>query len=268
MNKKTVNVIIKISLLICILLVFWYPHSMISPGDLIDEHQELTTDCFSCHTPFIGISDDKCIACHTVEDIGLVTTKGMNIQNQTNVSFHQHLKRPNCVACHTDHQGMEVYRSIQQFSHELLTLKITDNCDTCHQNPTDSLHQKITGNCDQCHNQTRWIPAKFVDHEQYFRFDRHHETDCVTCHLNNDYQQYSCYECHEHSPSEIREEHLEEGISNYENCTECHRSGDEDEAKRVWRSKGQSSNDEGSSLKHEDFDRKQQDDDSDDDDSS
>ena len=48
---------------------------------------------------------------------------------------------------------------------------------------------------------------------------------------------YTCYGCHEHSRSKIREEHLEEGIRDYENCVECHRSGDEDEAKRIWRSK-------------------------------
>lgn len=35
----------------------------------------------------------------------------------------------------------------------------------------------------------------------------------------------------------IFEEHVEEGIRDYENCVECHRSGDEDEAKRIWRSK-------------------------------
>jgi hypothetical protein len=246
---NTAKVIILINLLICILLVFWYPHLMISPGNLLEGHQELTTDCFSCHRSFLGISDEKCIACHAVKDIGLVTTKGEIIQNETKVSFHQHLKQPNCVACHTDHQGMKVYRSFQQFSHQLLTLQVKDNCDTCHQKPTDSLHEKITGSCDQCHRETRWKPAKFVDHDQYFRFDRHHKTECVTCHLNNDYQQYSCYECHEHSPSNIREEHLEEGIHDYQNCTECHRSGDEEEAERLWQSKRHSS------VKNQQFDR-------------
>ena len=48
---------------------------------------------------------------------------------------------------------------------------------------------------------------------------------------------YTCYGCHEHSRSKIREEHVEEGIRDYENCVEGHRSGDEDEAKRIWRSK-------------------------------
>ncbi|MGB5638920.1 MAG: class III cytochrome C family protein, partial [Sedimenticolaceae bacterium] len=41
----------------------------------------------------------------------------------------------------------------------------------------------------------------------------------------------------EHSRSKIREEHVEEGISQYESCVDCHRSGDEDEAERIWRSK-------------------------------
>jgi hypothetical protein len=236
MNSKIVNIIIIINLLACIALVFWYPQLMISPGALLEEHQELTTDCFACHTPFRGSSSEKCMVCHSVDDIGLVTTKGVKIQDETPVSFHQHLKEPDCVACHADHQGMKVYRSIQHFSHDLLALPVQNNCDSCHQKPTDSIHQKLTGNCEQCHSETQWQPALF-DHDKYFRFDRHHEAECVKCHLNHDYSQYSCYECHEHSPSKIRSEHREEGIFEYDNCTECHRSGDEDEAERIWKSK-------------------------------
>ncbi len=40
---------------------------------------------------------------------------------------------------------------------------------------------------------------------------------------------YTCYGCHAHSRSGIREEHLEEGIYRYENCVECHRSGEAEE---------------------------------------
>ena len=240
MNKIAVKFLIRVNLLACIFLVFWYPHLMVSPGILMEGHQDLTTDCFSCHTIFRGSSSEKCIACHSGAEIGLVTTKGVTIQNKKNVSFHQELIEQDCVACHTDHHGMKVYRSIQRFSHELLSLSVQNNCDTCHQEPTDALHQKTSGNCDQCHSQTKWVPATF-DHGKYFRFDSHHETDCVTCHMNNDYSQYSCYECHEHSPSKIREEHHEEGIYDYDNCTECHRSGDEDEAKRLWQSKSRQS---------------------------
>ena len=59
----------------------------------------------------------------------------------------------------------------------------------------------------------------------------------MTCHVDNIYDAYTCYGCHEHSRAKIRREHLEEGIRDYENCAECHRSGDEDEAERLWKSK-------------------------------
>jgi hypothetical protein len=155
---------------------------------------------------------------------------------------------------------MKVYRSIQRFSHELLSLSVRNNCDSCHHKPKDALHQKLAGNCDQCHSQTKWKPATF-DHDKYFRFDSHHDTECVTCHLNNNYSQYSCYECHEHSPSKIREEHLEEGIYDYDNCTECHRSGDEDEAERLWQSKGRKSPNDYRPFNRNDFERDDDDDD-------
>ena len=257
---NVIKFLIRVNLLACIVLVFWYPHLMISPGKLIAEHQDLTTDCWSCHSIFRGSSSEKCIACHAVADIGLVTTQGVKLQKETNVSFHQTLVKQDCVACHTDHQGMKVYRSIQRFSHESLSLSLRNQCDTCHQKPTDALHQKMAGNCSQCHSETQWKPARFVDHDKYFRFDRHHESDCATCHLNNDYSQYSCYECHEHSPSEIREEHVEEGIYDYDNCTECHRSGDEDEAKRLWQSKGRQSSNDSRPFNGHDFDRRRHDD--------
>ncbi len=265
---NTVKILIIINLLACIFLVFLYPHLMVSPGILMEGHQDLTTDCLSCHTLFRGSSSEKCITCHSVDEIGLVTTKGVEIQNrkEINVSFHQDLIEQDCVACHSDHQGMKVYRSIQRFSHELLSLSVQNHCDSCHQKPKDALHQKLAGNCDQCHSQTKWVPATF-DHDKYFRFDSHHETECVTCHLNNNYSQYSCYECHEHSPSEIREEHLEEGIYDYDNCTECHRSGDEDEAERLWQSKSRQSD--YRPFNRKDFERRKHqrhDDDDDDDD--
>ena len=36
---------------------------------------------------------------------------------------------------------------------------------------------------------------------------------------------------------DVYKRQVEEGIYDYENCVECHRSGDEDEAERIWRSK-------------------------------
>jgi hypothetical protein len=53
--------------------------------------------------------------------------------------------------------------------------------------------------------------------------------------MNNDSSSYTCNDFHEHSRSIIAEEHVEEGIYDYESCTECHRSGDEDGAEYLWK---------------------------------
>jgi hypothetical protein len=49
------------------------------------------------------------------------------------------------------------------------------------------------------------------------------------------YRTYTGYGCHEHSPEEIREEHLEEGIRDFDDCMRCHPTGREDEAKQLTR---------------------------------
>jgi hypothetical protein len=54
-------------------------------------------------------------------------------------------------------------------------------------------------------------------------------TTCATCHPSG-FVSYTCYGCHEHDPASVRSEHLEEGISNFENCVSCHPTGQEDEA--------------------------------------
>ncbi len=235
MKNKTVLLIVLVNLLALVLLTLFLPHLMLRPGKLMDAHSELATDCFACHTPFLGSSPEKCISCHKVDEIGLKTTKGLAIGGeQKNVAFHQKLTEQDCVACHSDHRGVQPFRPIGRFSHELLEPAVNRECNGCHNNPGDALHQKIRGNCSGCHTQQGWTPATF-DHDRYFRFDRHHTTACETCHIENDYARYTCYGCHEHSRSRIRAEHVEEGIYDYENCVECHRSGDEDEAEYTWR---------------------------------
>jgi len=113
----------------------------------------------------------------------------------------------------------------------LLRTTVRERCESCHKAPTDSLHRQITGNCKQCHSQERWKPATF-DHDKLFLLDSDHNTACVTCHTNNDYSRYTCYGCHEHRADKVRAEHLEEGIRDFENCVECHRSASEEPEKK------------------------------------
>ena len=108
------------------------------------------------------------------------------------------------------------------------------DCINCHKKPIDSAHNKASENCFQCHTTKNWTSST-IDHREYFRFDKHHSSDCESCHPNANYSEYTCYNCHEHSQRKIRKEHVEEGIRDFENCVTCHRSGDEDEAKRNWK---------------------------------
>lgn len=237
MKNKTVLLIVVVNLAALVLLTLFMPHLMIRPGKLIDAHAELSTDCFACHTPFLGSRPAKCVECHKVDEIGLKTTQGLSIaREKKNVAFHQRLVEQDCVACHSDHRGVQPFRPIGRFSHELLEPAVNRDCNGCHSSPDDGMHRRVEGSCSQCHTQDAWTPATF-DHDEYFRFDRHHTTECTTCHIDNDYASYTCYGCHEHSRSGIRAEHVEEGIYEYENCVECHRSGDEDEAEYIWRSR-------------------------------
>lgn len=217
-------IVIVLNLIALVALAFVYPHLMISPGPLAKGHAELATDCFACHTPWRGASSARCTECHAVADIGLRTTQGQPISQGTiKGSFHQKLIEQDCMACHGDHQGSKLaQRSRKAFSHDLLKASMREACGTCHAAPEGPLHRGLKAECSTCHQTQAWTPATF-EHDEHFVLDRDHRSPCDTCHRNNDYARYTCYGCHEHTPAKIRAEHVEEGISNFENCVECHR---------------------------------------------
>jgi len=225
--NKILKFIIAVNLIVLLVLVFIYPHLMVAPGKLNSEHKHLETDCFACHAPLRGASSERCIACHKPAEIGRLTTTGNAIvKTHLSIPFHQKLISQDCVACHSEHAGVIRFQQKARFNHTLLGKDTVGQCQDCHQSPGDSLHQQITGNCTQCHTQEKWLPTTF-DHTKYFALDGDHNTRCVTCHVRNDYSHYTCYGCHEHSPSNIRSEHIEEGIQDFNNCVDCHRSANE-----------------------------------------
>jgi hypothetical protein len=225
--NKTLKIVLAANLIVLAILAFVYPHLMVGPGKLIPGHSQLETDCFACHAPFFGTTTERCMSCHKPEEIGKLTTLGQLIQKPlTSTPFHQKLLKQDCLACHSDHAGVKRFRIEGRFNHALLQAEARKECQSCHKSPKDSLHEQITGNCSQCHTQDKWVPATF-DHDKYFVLDRDHNVKCITCHERNDYSRYTCYGCHEHSPEKIRREHIEEGIRDFKNCVECHRSADE-----------------------------------------
>lgn len=237
---KTLKIVLAANLIVLAILAFIYPHLMVGPGKLIPGHSKLEADCFACHAPFTGSATERCTTCHKPEEIGKLTTLGQSIQKPlTSTPFHQKLLKQDCLACHSDHAGVKRFRIEGRFNHALLQADARKECQSCHKSPTDSLHQQITGNCSQCHTQQKWVPATF-DHDRYFVLDRDHNVKCATCHVRNDYSRYTCYGCHEHSAEKIRREHIEEGIRDFKDCVECHRSSNEYEGRGGGDRKGES----------------------------
>jgi len=185
--------------------------------------------CLDCHTEHNGISKENatlkfrhdilsielqndCIKCHLLQ--------------KPADEIHRDLIL-NCSECHNNKNWKPSH-----FKHELLGNR-KNECQSCHKSilPADAMHKSLGNSiqCIQCHTTNGWTPSTF-DHTKYFRFDVNHPSDCASCHnYNESFGNYTCYNCHEHNPSRIEKKHIKKGISNFKNCTECHRSGDEDE---------------------------------------
>lgn len=246
-----------------------YPHTWISPGELVQGHQKLNNECTACHSPFQGIEKSKCISCHKLDEIGK--------DNANAILFHDRLKNSACTSCHTEHFGKIQDRSLLKFDHNLLSDDDNNNCISCHKAPltgshrnflssctschttnnwkmnkafnhqmilpeaqknctlchtapADNMHKDFGANCLSCHAVNQWKPSSF-NHEKYFAFDGNHNSTCTNCHSNNNFKSYSCTNCHEHSGNKLFSEHAEEGITDISNCVRCHRSGNEHDAK-------------------------------------
>lgn len=183
-------------------------------------HQQLVEqDCMACHMDHYGAklakparksfshgllrkeTREKCETCHTGPPNEIHRTAIVS-----------------CAQCHKSESWKPA-----TFDHDAVAKAVLVKCEACHKAPGNELHTRLQGNCGQCHAHTGWKPATF-DHARLFELDRDHDTDCTTCHTGADYSRYTCYGCHEHTPGNIRSEHAEEGISDFENCVRCHRN--------------------------------------------
>ncbi len=161
-------------IVICTVLVFMYPHRMVEPGELSQVHQQTGNDCFSCHKPFGGLPNERCIACHTLADIGRDT-----VNYSERALFHEALAGMECVACHGEHQGRDADLAPDGFEHVLLTGPIAANCIACHIKPTDDLHAPLPNACASCHDTQAWKPAREFDHAL---LGAERLSDCASCH--------------------------------------------------------------------------------------
>lgn len=228
--------VIALDVVALVVLVFCYPQFMVGAGPMLAGHQPLGNDCFACHAPLRGATSARCTACHLPADIGLRSTAGVArpASSRMKGSFHQALRTDDCMACHTDHRGAAPAAGQLRFSHELLRPAAQQACENCHRSPDDRLHRGVAGDCQACHATRAWKPASF-EHTKFFELDRDHNPPCATCHVGagggTDFKRYTCYGCHEHTPAKVRAEHVEEGITDFDRCVECHRNARDEPGK-------------------------------------
>ena len=101
--------------------------------------------------------------------------------------------------------------------------------------PKNDLHRRALSRCGlrpvpQEHE--AWKPAT-LDHGRFFPLDKRPQRECDDVPPSAmATAAYTCYGCHEHTPAKVRREHVEEGIQDFENCVECHRSAEGEPARR------------------------------------
>jgi hypothetical protein len=197
-----------------------FPHDA-TGFSLLGAHAEVS--CEACHLnrQFTG-TPMNCHACHQQDDehagqFGTDCAACHNPSAWSDASFDHNLSafpltgshaRLTCEQCH----------SAGQFE------GLPTACANCHGEP--DFHAGLFGtDCAACHNTTSWTPAEF-NGQHTFPLDHGGGATCATCHPSS-FTTYTCYGCHEHEEADVRSEHLDEGISNFQNCMECHLNGQE-----------------------------------------
>ena len=203
--------------------------SLISPGPLSRAHSDLAglSNCTSCHAPGEGVTDDKCLSCHSELAARVRAGRG----------FHR--GKSGCVACHPDHQGADfalLRWDPVAFDHgqtgyplEGLHLRIA-SCDACHRPPNapartksrsfllnetrcaschEDVHRGSLGAiCSDCHSVEHSFRETRFDHDRArFRLvGAHRSVSCGKCHPNQKWKGIAfgrCADCHQdpHRPS-------------------------------------------------------------------
>jgi hypothetical protein len=225
---------------------------MFSPGALnaqtrgtvplggVSSHAELAGNCSACHvSPWSKETmTTRCLDCHT------------EVREQLDGERPLHgLLAPgmHCRECHTEHRGTHGrLTSFHKFDHDCAGFKLTGKhrgveCASCHTNNTykgaphdcrschgePDIHRgKFGTDCAHCHSTLGWEGATFA-HSFPLNHGRgkKNTSACATCHLSNNYQEYTCHGCHRHDPVKTAQKHVKKGIADVSGCAVCHPTG-------------------------------------------
>jgi hypothetical protein len=186
--------------------------------------------CRECHVAGgYTLETADCVTCHTGAEPAFMAE-------------HRNLFGPACANCH---DGLD---SMAAFEHEAVFVLdgahaatacaachgswqfagTPESCEGCHAEP--AVHTGLFGlDCARCHGTSAWQPAELSRHTFPLDHGASGTLACQSCHEAS-YAVYTCYNCHEHDPAEIEADHLEEGITDFASCVDCHPTGREGEA--------------------------------------
>jgi hypothetical protein len=165
------------------------------------------TDCYSCHKQndeHDGKFGTDCSTCHSLKS----WDDAIFDHSKSNFALTGAHVKVACERCHENgkFKGLDTA------------------CVSCHAEPAAHMGQFGT-DCVACHSTDAWTPASFNGKHAFpLNHGEGGTVSCATCHPAN-YTTYTCYGCHEHTEARISAKHLEEGISNFQNCVECHADG-------------------------------------------
>jgi hypothetical protein len=182
------------------------------PGRCVSCHREYQPAFVTTHTEEWGSS---CLECHDGTDR---FSSGVFDHGRLDFALTGAHARVACVACHVNVHAAEGFRAAPT------------ECIGCHR-PDDAHRGEFGTDCASCHSTSSWEDATFV-HTFPLTHGARRAAACTVCHQDapRSYRSHTCYGCHEHTPEDIREEHLEEGIRDFRDCVSCHPTGREDEA--------------------------------------
>jgi len=162
-----------------------------------------TEDCLACHPQGVSVGHDHDDRFLIRSGPHLPTPCGGCHPGAAELEYGPFT----CVDCHdhTEPTSVEQHGRVPEFEW------VTERCVTCHPNGL----------------------ARGDDHDERFpiRSGPHEETPCSGCHLaalSDDYDRYTCVDCHDHAEAAMAEQH--EGIERYtwltQACRRCHPTGE------------------------------------------
>lgn len=219
--------------------------TLVMPGQVVQGHAKLETNCDNCHTKFDRQSQRSlCLDCHEKVAKDQENEGGFH-------GKHPLASKGECATCHVEHKGRSA--DITSLIPEIFDHTYTDfpldgqhsstACASCHRRDTlfretssecsschaqDEPHKGNLGSdCSSCHTETSWLEINF-DHNDttdYPLTGAHTKSQCNSCHANETYEDTptDCATCHK-----LDDVHKGERGSE---CDSCHSTDDWAEAK-------------------------------------